>query len=238
MDLEAGQLVDDRYEVLRLAGSGEWHQLYEVADRSSGERFGLKIIDQAAARNAKRREDFLRQVQVARKLEHRNLLAVVGQGEHQGAPYLLTEHAPGESLAALLARQGRLSAQELARDVGCSVSTVRKALQTLEADGWIRRWQSRGGWDTRARLAQLSEKGYEALEARRDLIADRFVTAGAVLSYQDECAGFEFYARRRFTESDRSPEGTTVGLRVRLFGAGGDRSKASGVCAYDGAPRK
>lgn len=75
-------------------------------------------------------------------------------------------------------------------------------------------------------------------EARRDLIADRFVTAGAVLSYQDECAGFEFYARRRFTESDRSPEGTTVGLRVRLFGAGGDRSKASGVCAYDGAPRK
>ncbi len=113
MDLEAGQLVDDRYEVLRLAGSGEWHQLYEVADRSSGERFGLKIIDQAAARNAKRREDFLRQVQVARKLEHRNLLAVVGQGEHQGAPYLLTEHAPGESLAALLARQGRLSAQEL-----------------------------------------------------------------------------------------------------------------------------
>ncbi len=113
MDLEAGQLVDDRYEVLRLAGSGEWHRLYEVVDRSSGDRFGLKIIDQAAARNAKRREDFLRQIQVARKLEHRNLLAVVGQGEHQGSPFLLTEHAPGESLAALLERRGRISSQEL-----------------------------------------------------------------------------------------------------------------------------
>lgn len=113
MDLEAGQLVEDRYEVLRLAGSGEWHQLYEVVDRSSGDRLGLKILDQAAARNAKRREDFLRQIQVARKLEHRNLLAVVGQGEHQGSPYLLTEHAPGESLAALLERQGRIGSQEL-----------------------------------------------------------------------------------------------------------------------------
>ena len=70
-------------------------------------------------------------------------------------------------------------------------------------------------------------------DAQRDLIADRFVTAGAVLGYEDECAGVEFYARRRFTESVSTPEGTSVGLRVRLFGVnGGDADRASGACAY------
>ena len=69
--------------------------------------------------------------------------------------------------------------------------------------------------------------------ARRDLIADRFVTAGAVLSYVNECAGFDAFIKRRFTESVSAPEATTVGLRVRLFGAGGgDQSRASGACAY------
>lgn len=70
-------------------------------------------------------------------------------------------------------------------------------------------------------------------EARRDLIADRFVNAGGVLTYEDECAGLDFYVQRQFTESLSAPRGTSVGFRVRLFGAGsGDKGKASGVCAY------
>ncbi|MEM7269873.1 MAG: LPS assembly protein LptD, partial [Pseudomonadota bacterium] len=74
-------------------------------------------------------------------------------------------------------------------------------------------------------------------EARRDLIRDRFVTAGAVLRYEDECAGVDIYARRRFTESVSAPRGTSVGVSVRLFGAtGGNRNKASGACAYGASP--
>lgn len=135
MDLEAGQLVDDRFEILRPTGRGEWRRRYEVLDRSSGERFGLEIIDEAAARNAKRREDFLRQMRVARGLKHPNLLAIVELGEHRGSPYLLTEDAPGDSLATLLAREGRLGADELlpiARQL-CA------ALGFLHAEGVIHR---------------------------------------------------------------------------------------------------
>ena len=70
-------------------------------------------------------------------------------------------------------------------------------------------------------------------EARRDLIADRFVNWGGVLTYEDECAGLDFYVQRQFTQSADAPRGTSVGFRVRLFGAGaGDQSKASGRCAY------
>lgn len=72
-----------------------------------------------------------------------------------------------------------------------------------------------------------------AADARHDFIADDFVTAGGVLSYVDECAGFDFYARRRFTETVSQPDGTSIGVRVRLFGAGGgDPARASGTCAY------
>lgn len=70
-------------------------------------------------------------------------------------------------------------------------------------------------------------------EFRRDMIADRFVNAGGVLTYEDECAGLDLYLERRFTESLNAPRGTSVGFRVRLFGAGSnDPSKASGACAY------
>ena len=70
-------------------------------------------------------------------------------------------------------------------------------------------------------------------DVRRDLIADRFVTAGGVVTYEDECAGLDVYVRRQFTESLSSPRGTSFGLRVRLFGGGtSDQSKASGACAY------
>lgn len=70
-------------------------------------------------------------------------------------------------------------------------------------------------------------------EFTRDLIRDRFVTVGGVLTYEDECAGFDVYVQEREVQSDDAPTGTTVGFRVRLFGAGSsNRSKASGTCAY------
>lgn len=70
-------------------------------------------------------------------------------------------------------------------------------------------------------------------DARRDLIEDRFVNAGGVLSYEDECAALDFYVRRQFTESFSSPRSTSFGVRVRLFGAGAaEPSRASGACAF------
>lgn len=80
---------------------------------------------------------------------------------------------------------------------------------------------------------QLDRNWSLSANARRDLIADRFVTAGAILSYVNECGGFDAFVKRRFTEAVSAPEATTFGLRVRLFGAGGgDQSRASGACAY------
>lgn len=69
-------------------------------------------------------------------------------------------------------------------------------------------------------------------EVRRDLESNRFDSAGARLTYANECAGFEIYANRRFSETDNVPRSVSVGLRIRLFGAGGDPSLASGACEY------
>lgn len=79
----------------------------------------------------------------------------------------------------------------------------------------------------------LSRNWRLSADARYDPLADDFVTAGGALSYQDECAAIDIYAKRRFAESTDTPSSTSFGVRVRLFGAGGgDRSKASGVCGY------
>ena len=153
MDLSPGQLVADRFEVLRSAGRGERHQLFEVLDRSSGRRFGLKIIDEVSARNAKHLEDFRRQGRVATEMRHPHLLAVIELGEHRGLPFALTEYAPGDSLAELLRRKGRLGAEEalsIARQLCSALSflhqrgvihrDIRPDALALGADG---RWKLR-----------------------------------------------------------------------------------------------
>lgn len=102
----------------------------------------------------------------------------------------------------------------------------------VDADPTEGSFDDRSEIDVSASLA-LTRNWTLGGEARHDLIVDRFVTAGGVLSYEDECAALDVYVARRFTESDSAPRGTSFGVRVRLFGAGsGGAKRASGLCAY------
>lgn len=69
-------------------------------------------------------------------------------------------------------------------------------------------------------------------EARRDLESDGFESVSARIEYRNECAGFELFANRRFTETDNVPRSVNIGLRVRLFGTASEPGLASGACAY------
>lgn len=103
---------------------------------------------------------------------------------------------------------------------------------------WVEEDPAAGSADDRSELlfsASTEIDRYWRLsgDGRYDPIADDFVTAGGALTYQDECAGVDFYVRRQFAESDDAPRSTSVGVRFRLFGAGsGARSGGQGACAY------
>jgi LPS-assembly protein len=66
---------------------------------------------------------------------------------------------------------------------------------------------------------------------RRDLQNERYVEASAGLTFRNECAQLELYVDRDFTDSQNVEEGTSVGLRVRVFGAADGGGARSAVCA-------
>lgn len=69
---------------------------------------------------------------------------------------------------------------------------------------------------------------------RRDIVEDDFVETAAQIAYRNECAAFEFFAKRDFTDTRNAPAETTFGLRVRLYGAADGAGRRSAVC---GRPR-
>jgi serine/threonine protein kinase/formylglycine-generating enzyme required for sulfatase activity len=110
--LRTGDIFADRYEILQHLGTGGTSSVYQVRDRLVGELIALKLIHQHAAANPKLLENFKRELSVARKLLHRNVVRIFDIGEHQGQFYISMEYVEGRSLADLLKERGRLTVQQ------------------------------------------------------------------------------------------------------------------------------
>jgi len=66
--------------------------------------------------------------------------------------------------------------------------------------------------------------------ARRDMTNDAFIRASGAIAFRNECSALEFYVERDFTDTTDSPPSTSVGVRVRLFGAADGAGARSAVC--------
>ena len=110
--LQTGDVFADRYEVVAQLGTGGTSAVYKVWDRLPKEMIALKIIDAAAAENPKMLDYFKRELSVARKLAHRNVVRIHDLGEHRGQLYISMEYIEGRTLAALLTQRKRLNATQ------------------------------------------------------------------------------------------------------------------------------
>lgn len=107
--LQTGDVFADRYEVVQQLGTGGTSAVYKVWDRLPKEMIALKIIDAAAAENPKMLDYFKRELSVARKLAHRNVVRIHDLGDHRGKLYISMEYIEGRTLAALLTQRKRLN---------------------------------------------------------------------------------------------------------------------------------
>src|SRR4030095_2498433 len=57
-------------------------------------------------------ERFLREAEIGRALNHPNVIRIMERGEVEGVPFFTMELLPGETLQALLERQGALRARQ------------------------------------------------------------------------------------------------------------------------------
>ncbi|HLK78908.1 MAG TPA: serine/threonine-protein kinase [Streptosporangiaceae bacterium] len=94
-DYAAGDVIEDRFEVLGLVGEGGFSKVYRVRDEVEGEERALKLFQSAAGYEAVRRE-----IGALRKIHHPHVVEVFWAGKTKdGYWYLIAEYIDGESLS-------------------------------------------------------------------------------------------------------------------------------------------
>ncbi|HEX4825914.1 MAG TPA: serine/threonine-protein kinase [Candidatus Polarisedimenticolaceae bacterium] len=108
--IEAGTLVS-HYRIEGAIGGGAMAKVYRATDVSSGRTVALKVP--RGGPDILRR--FLREVRLAARLIHPNIVRVLGGFEHDGSPWLVMEFVEGTSLGAVIDGGGPLPLADVVR---------------------------------------------------------------------------------------------------------------------------
>lgn len=107
-----GELVLDRYEIIRHIGGGGMAQVYLADDRLEPRRVAVKVMNTEHTRKSRSVERFRREGRLLCRLNHPNLVHGITQGEHNGLPVIIMEYVDGPSIEELIRKRGALSPQE------------------------------------------------------------------------------------------------------------------------------
>jgi len=133
--LEAGAVLADRYEIVKLLGEGGMGAVYRARDRELDREVALKVIRPELARNAQVLGRFKQELILARQVTHRNIIRIFDLGSDRGTRFITMEYIEGEDLSVILARRGKLPATEAA-------AIIRQAclgLEVAHAEGVVHR---------------------------------------------------------------------------------------------------
>src|SRR5690242_11273431 len=104
-----GQVVADRYRVLSRIGEGGMGRVYLAEHVRMGRKCALKVISPALATTAEAISRFNREAGNACRINHPNVAQVYDFGEMaDGTLYLAMEYIEGDTLDAIIAREGAL----------------------------------------------------------------------------------------------------------------------------------
>ena len=116
--------LGDTYELKRELGGGGMSRVFLAHDRSLGRDVVVKLLlpELAAGISIER---FRREITLAARLQHPNIVTVLSAGEADGLPYFTMPFVRGESLRALLERGERVDVRRairILRDVSCALA--------------------------------------------------------------------------------------------------------------------
>lgn len=104
--LAEGVFFASRFEILGPLGRGGMGMVYRAFDHELGETVAIKVLRPDVARESGRVEHrFRSEIRLARRVRHRNVCSVYGDGEYRGLLYICMELVEGENLART-AREG------------------------------------------------------------------------------------------------------------------------------------
>ncbi|WP_441293083.1 protein kinase domain-containing protein [Sorangium sp. KYC3313] len=130
--MRVGEIVDERFQIEGLAGSGGMGHVYRARDRRSGDTVALKVLRRADKGELSR---FSCEVEALSALRVPGVVRYIAHGvAADGKPYLVMEWLAGETLAERVARRGLTPAESV--DV---VARIAETLGALHGQGVVHR---------------------------------------------------------------------------------------------------
>ncbi|MSY55821.1 MAG: protein kinase, partial [Actinobacteria bacterium] len=111
----SGELIDNRYQLIRQVANGGMASIYEAIDTRLDRKVAVKIMHPHLAQDDAFVSRFIREAKAAAALSHPNIVAVQDQGWNQnGVPavFLVMELIEGDTLREYLNERGRFEIKD------------------------------------------------------------------------------------------------------------------------------
>ncbi|MEY2597412.1 MAG: hypothetical protein RL182_495 [Actinomycetota bacterium] len=128
----SGQLIDNRYELLRILANGGMGTIYEGLDTRLDRKVAVKIMHPHLAQDEEFITRFIREAKAAASLSHPNIVNVMDQGWNQSgipAVFLVMELVEGQTLRELISSKGSFSVNETINYLSPVISALAAAHQ-------------------------------------------------------------------------------------------------------------
>ncbi|MFQ7019517.1 MAG: Stk1 family PASTA domain-containing Ser/Thr kinase [Oscillospiraceae bacterium] len=112
MDQYIGKMLDDRYEILELIGSGGMANVYKARCHRLNRLVAIKILKSDLADNADFRRRFHDESQAVAQLSHANIVSVYDVSTNPDREYIVMELIDGITLKQYMERRGRMDWRE------------------------------------------------------------------------------------------------------------------------------
>lgn len=180
-----GQVIDDKYEILKLIGQGGMSKVYLAMDKRLNKQWAIKEIEKRARdkNNEIVIQSAIAEANLIKKLDHPSIVRIVDIIDNGNVIYIIEDYIEGETLSSILENNGA-QPQDLVIEWGMQICEALEYLHTrkppiiyrdmkpanvmLKPDGNIkvidfgiaREYKDRGSADT----VSLGTKGYAAPE--------------------------------------------------------------------------
>src|SRR5262249_11262326 len=113
--LEPGSLIDGKYRVVRLIGTGGMGAVYEAVNAKIRRRVAIKVLSGPLAASQDVVARFEREAEAAGRIGNDHILEVIDIGAlPDGTRYMVMEYLEGETLLSRIQRYVRMSAKQIA----------------------------------------------------------------------------------------------------------------------------
>ena len=112
MDQYIGKMLDNRYELLELIGSGGMANVYKAKCHRLNRLVAIKILKSELAENAEFRRRFRDESLAVAQLSHANIVSIYDVSSSQGTDYIVMELIDGITLKQYMERRGHMDWRE------------------------------------------------------------------------------------------------------------------------------